>query len=156
MPRAKKQGGPREGVPGEIYPNRSDLRDRLPVTTVPGQQYGRAAEQRAAQQRIPMGTPPLGVQSPPVAGGGQAVQAGGQPGGAPPPSGMAPGELKFLHPSERPNEPIQHGLPLGPGAGPEALLPAPVTAQSNLRDVFEAVANAPFAPPELKNIARNI
>lgn len=64
----------------------------LPPNTVPGQGYGEQAEQRRQMQALPMGA---------------------QPGLEPPPSLTAP--------TARPNEPVQAGLPIGPGPGPEAL-----------------------------------
>jgi DNA uptake protein ComE-like DNA-binding protein len=41
------------------YPNRTDLNNptkKLAVTTAPGQTYGEAGAQRAAQQAVPMGS----------------------------------------------------------------------------------------------------
>lgn len=39
-------------------------------------------------------------------------------------AGPGPGELGPLTaPTDRPGEPLTHGLPTGPGAGPEALTP---------------------------------
>ncbi len=68
----------------------------LPVTTVPGQEYGAQAEQAEAQRVVPMGAAPTpGLQR------------------------RLPTPLTA--PSERPDEPVQAGLPLGPGPGPEAL-----------------------------------
>lgn len=64
----------------------------LPPTTVPGQPYGEAADQRRAQQVVPMG-PQSPLRPPPALRG----------------------------PSTHPGEPVQTGLPSGPGAGPEAL-----------------------------------
>lgn len=67
----------------------------LPVETVPGQEYGKQAEQQRAQAMVPMG------QQPQL-----------QPRSLPTP---------LTAPSARPNEPVQAGLPSGPGPGPEAL-----------------------------------
>lgn len=61
--------------------------------TVPGQPYGVAAEQKRSMEAVPMGPPPRPVQPPP----------------------------RLNAPSARPNEPVQAGLPSGPGPGPEAL-----------------------------------
>lgn len=99
-------GGSRQGTPGQAYPQRSDMRTQA-VTTVPGQQYGQAAAQAASQRAVPMAgaTPlpaPAAAPAPPAAGGG-----------ASPPD--------LYRPTELPNEPVTHGLPTGPGAGPEAL-----------------------------------
>lgn len=67
----------------------------LPVTTVPGQEYGAQAEQERQQQAVPMGAAPT-IQQRPL-----------------PPS--------MTQPTQRPNEPVQAGLPTGAGPGPEAL-----------------------------------
>lgn len=91
------------------YANRTDLQNptkKLAVTAAPGQTYGEAGAQRAAQQAVPMGTP-------------QAPQA---------PS-VTPGSLGPLdRPTERPLEPVTAGNPLGAGPGAEALVtPLPDT-----------------------------
>ena len=104
-------------MPRTAKPNRTDLlvSKPEPVSTVPGQGYGVAGAQQAAQQAVPMGPPPVAL------GGGAA----GPPSpAAPPPS--APGPLPgaagaFTRPTERPNEPIHAGMPTGPGPGPESL-----------------------------------
>ena len=64
----------------------------LPVETATGQPYGEAAEQRRAQEAVPLG---------------------GQPALSLPPA--------LRGPSVAPGEPVQTGLASGPGAGPEAL-----------------------------------
>ena len=104
--------------------NRTDLTRPAPIQTAPGQEYGAAAAQQAAQQQIP------------TAGGQNITPGGGQP-PAPAPGGGPDAMLQALQshaaahpvgahgpldrPTERPNEPVTHGLPVGPGAGPEAL-----------------------------------
>jgi len=51
-----------------------------------------------------------------------------------------PGTLGSLLPSQRPGEPLTHGLPSGPGGGPEVLLPTrmPPTADylGQLRAIY--------------------
>jgi hypothetical protein len=95
------------------YANRTDLQNptkKLAVTAAPGQTYGEAGAQRAAQQAVPMGTP-------------QAPQA------------PAPGSLGALdRPTERPLEPVTAGNPLGAGPGTEALVtPLPDTLMAGGR-----------------------
>lgn len=100
-------GGARQGTPGGAYQNRSDLRTQK-IQTVPGQQYGQATAQAAAQRAVPMaGAPAVPAASP----------------GAPPPAGLGPTPPPPdpYRPTERPNEHVMTGLPVGPGAGPEAL-----------------------------------
>lgn len=106
MPR----GGRRAGRPGADYANRTDMQlgpRTAPVVRIPNQTYGQQAQQVAAQQQVPMGTPAVPPLTPLDA------------------------------PSQRPNEPVTHGLPSGPGAGPEALgiTPDPL---SELRAIYQA------------------
>jgi len=135
MPRTGK-GGPRDGKIGQLYGNRTDLNASLPVTTIPDQGYGVAAQQRAAQQAIPMGSQPVPGASmsapapPPQQAPAQAPQQApttisGQLPSAPQ---AYPGELPFLHPTMHPDEPITAGIDSGPGAGSEVISgpPAPV------------------------------
>ena len=72
-----------------------------------GQTYGEGARQQASQRVVPTGPPPTepggGVQITPLAA-----------------------------PTERPNEPITAGLPMGPGPGPEALAPIGIQPGSKL------------------------
>lgn len=85
------------------YGQRTDL-NKMPATAVPGQTYGEAGAQKSAQQAVPMGSSP-------------------QPAA---PQGLAPGAYGPLDRlSERPDSPVTTGNPLGPGAGPEVLPPAP-------------------------------
>jgi len=96
------RGGRRSGKPGQAYPNRSDLPTAPDpgAGTFKGQPYGAATQQAA--MAAPPGAPP---------------GAPGAPPGGPPPGGLG----DFARPSERPNEPITHGLPVGPGGGSEVL-----------------------------------
>lgn len=101
-------GGARQGTPGTPYQNRTDLQTQKP-TAATGQAYGQAGAQLAAQKAVPIAGAAAGV--PP-----QAQPAPGQGPMAPPPP---PPDL--YRPTENPNEPVTHGLPMGPGGGPEAL-----------------------------------
>lgn len=105
MPR--KAGGKRQGRQGVAYANRSDLNSdrKQAVQVAAGQPYGERAALEQAQRAIPL------PAAPPVSA-------------APPPP--APGSFgAFTRPTEVPNEPLTAGLPIGPGAGPEALASAP-------------------------------
>ncbi len=81
-----------------MYPNRSDLRgagQKVTKQVVPGQTYGKGAEQMRAQQAVPMGRSPVE---------------------APVPQRPMPGSLgSFSRPTERPLEPITAGADFGPG-----------------------------------------
>ena len=87
------------------YPNRSDLRNpakKIAAKAAPGQTYGEAGKQIAAQKAVPMAAPPTDV--------------------APAPQRVAPGQLGPLNrPTERPNEPVTAGAPFGPGPTPQGM-----------------------------------
>jgi len=108
------------------YPNRTDLNNptkKLAVTTTPGQTYGEAGAQRRAQQAVPMGAP----QAPQVAPQQQQRQ----------PLPVTP----LNAPSERPDEPVTAGNPLGAGPGMESLpQPMPMgTAPGSRQDLINQV-----------------
>lgn len=103
-------GGVRQGTPGTPYANRSDLRQAPTAAT--GQPYGQAGAQVAAQRAVPLPAAP-----PPPAAAPGPVGAAGQGAAAAPPG--PPPDL--YRASERPGEHVMTGLPVGPGAGPEAL-----------------------------------
>jgi hypothetical protein len=95
----------------------------MPIATTPGQDYGQAAAQQAAQRAIPVAAQPVpGATAPSAAPSAPAPQSNSITGRVNPamPSKL-PGELMFDHPTERANEPITHGIDLGPGAGREAM-----------------------------------
>jgi hypothetical protein len=113
-------GGRRVGQPGQNYPNRSDLRAQAP-TAPRGQQYGQAAQQMRSQAAVPMaGAPPPQAFAAPAA-----------------PRGPDPGSFgDFLRPTERPDEPVTAGAPVGPGPGPEALPPTGDTTIDEIRALY--------------------
>lgn len=167
MPRSGR-GGQRQGTPGQAYANRTDLQSDQPVAvqTAPGQSYGQRAAQTAAQQQIPLAPPPgpsapgAGVPAPggpptPQPGAGQAL-AGPQPLKATSPE---PGELSWTGPSERPNEPITHGLPIGAGGGPEVLSGIGALAnrqnpQDTATKLLATLALSPTAGSQIQDLAR--
>jgi len=126
MPRTGK-GGLRQGTPGTAYGNRTDL--NLPKTTVPNQEYGKATQQMAAQSAVPMASSP---------------QSSALPDAAQPKQAVTPGSLSFLHPTERPSEPITAGINQGPGPGAEAIAPLPknIISDSLLHLVNDPNANS--------------
>lgn len=146
------RGGRRAGNRGTPYPNRTDLQTALPQTAPGSLPYGERGQLIAAQRTIPMAPAP-------VPGGG-APQAGGPP-TTPPPAGPPPGAQPLLRPTERPNEPVTHGLPIGPGAGPEALGPlgqqaaalGPGGAGQNVGGLLQSLAAAPFATDQVRQLA---
>lgn len=117
MPRTSNRGGARQGALGQTYANRSDLNGPAtqPIQVAPSQQYGQGVAQTQAQQAIPLPNSNVLPSNPQ-----QAVQA--QQAAASIPAGPMPGEMPGLQdPSLRPNEPVTHGAPSGPGGGPEVL-----------------------------------
>lgn len=131
MPRGK--GGERQGTPGTSYGNRTDL--NMPVSTVPNQEYGKAAMQQRAQQAVPM------AQAPNVAA--SAPQAQQRP-------SVVPGSLPYIAPTQRPTEPITAGIDVGPGPGSEAISPPPA---GMLTGVFKNLSRDPHATSATFDIA---
>jgi len=152
MPRANK-GGMRQGAVGQSYGNRSDLNSSMPVETATNQAYGAASEQRAAQQAIPVAAQPIaGASSGPMpqsAGPTQptAPMMADQMTSLPQ---VNPGFMDLMAPTERPDEPVTHGAPLGPGGGPEVLGGPPLVS---LAGQLNIMANMPNASPELMDLA---
>jgi hypothetical protein len=168
MPHARSSGR------GKLQPNRSDL-TRPTAEQVPNQGYGIAAQQKVAQQAIPMGLPPTsgpnqaasGPQSGPTPqqpGAGQPMQ--GAPVGPPqgPMSALAGAPLvgangPLTRPTERPGEPVTHGLPMGPGGGPESLTGIGAAArqgaveQGTLTHLLTSLAAQPGATSAIKDLA---
>src|SRR5689334_3540183 len=137
MPR----GGRRSGTPGTAYSNRTDLQKPkvVPIRTGPSQQYGQNANLVRQQQAVPMAAPP----SPP------------SPGLVAPPGGIVPLDA----PSQRPDEHVMTGAPVGGGAGPEVLGSLmPQEADPNLGKmraylpVLELAASQPDSSPELRQL----
>ena len=62
-------------------------------------------------------------------------------------------------PTERPNEPVTHGLPVGPGAGPEALTGVGAAArqgvveQGTLAHLLGSLASQPNATTAIRDLA---
>jgi len=141
MPR----GGARQGKPGQAYGNRSDLNNPKVPTIVPkGAGYGQRQALETSQRMLPpaAGSPgqaaPVGPSAAPaLPGGGPEAAAGPVPLPA------------FNRPSERPTEPTTHGLPIGPGAGPEVLNLPP----NNVGQLLDQMARMPFASPAIQQLA---
>jgi len=150
MPR-KGRGGARQGTPGQAYGQRTDLNASMPVQTATGQGYGVAAEQRAAQRAIPIAAQPVAGAT---ASAPAPAPAQSQAGPTTISSQMSaprssPGELRFMHATDRPDEPVTHGAPLGAGAGSEVMaLPTDGIAQE-----ISARAAFPKASPLMMDLA---
>jgi hypothetical protein len=108
----------------------------------PGQPYGEAGDQIQAQNVIPLpqqtaptpGGQPGSEEQAPVAGGNPLEAAVAAAMGTPPPGGS------LTAPSVRPNEPVTNGLPIGEGAGQEALNPQSPARRSTAADTFLMLA----------------
>lgn len=122
-PGRSNRGGRRQATPGKDYTNRTDLQSRQPITTAPSKVYGQATQLQSAQQQIPL--PGGGANAGPIPIPQAGVPSTNVSGGmAPLGQGPLPGSLGALHaPTGRPGEPVTHGLPTGPGGGPEVLQP---------------------------------
>ena len=145
--------------PSALKPNRADL-TRPTVQQVPGQGYGEAAQQKVAQQAIPMGSPPIQGPAPAAPAPGVALSPPGA--GTPPPQMplAIPGAAGSLsRPTERPNEPVTHGLPMGPGGGPEVLdgiggaAREGAVEQGTLSHLLTGLAARPDATSAIKDLA---
>lgn len=99
---AENRGGSRQGKQGKPHPNRSDLNQAKVVAK--GQPYGQAGQQEQALSAVP-----LRNSATPLSNNRE-------------PRDDLRGKIPTLaQPSMRPDEPVTAGLPLGGGAGPEAL-----------------------------------
>lgn len=92
------------------------------VAALPNAGYGESAEFESIQGAAPMSAspPPSMAGGGPAAGGGLAALLGAGGGGAP----AAP-PTPLTAPTERPEEPLTAGAPIGPGPGPSPEVMAP-------------------------------
>ena len=146
--------------------NRTDLLKPAAPTAAGGQTYGDRAQQIAAQRAIPIANgPTLTPNAPPAGPGGpQSPPSAGPPGPqdlqAMTDAHNGPGtSLALDRPTERPNEPVTHGLPVGPGAGPEALTGVGAAArdstveQGTLQNLLTNMAASPGATSAIRDLA---
>lgn len=106
MPRTGK-GGKREGSNQTSYANRTDLNNRgpEPITAAPGEPYGQRQMLEDAQRAVPM----AGTQTPaPVPTTPQNASQAPMVTQQRPPL-PEPGTIPFLHPTQRPDEPVTAG-----------------------------------------------
>jgi hypothetical protein len=128
----------------------------MPVQTATNQAYGVAAQQRAAQRAIPVAAQPVQGAVPDMGPQVATAPAAPAPVQSPmfaqqsPMAGVMPGDLKFMEPTEYPDEPVTVGSPYGPGPGPEALN-GPM--RSSLAETLMMAASQPGADPYLLDVA---
>jgi hypothetical protein len=110
MPRKTRK---QPGTSGGAYPNRTDMTQPVQVPT--GQAYGEAQASAEAQAAAPLPQQPPMEQVLAAAMGHnfQPVGINGE--------------------TQRPYEPITHGLATGPGGGPEQLMPSSATSDTLMR-----------------------
>ena len=158
MPRTGRGGRRGRERPGTIpHPQRTDLQASVPIEVQPHQEYGQAAQQTASQQALPVAPPPgpAGAGPPPSAPSSPAPAPGGPPQAPLPGGGLVP----FLHPTNRPNEPVTAGLPSGPGPGPEALTGLAAvgangaTEQGTVKNLLSSLAAQPFSSSAIRDLA---
>lgn len=163
MPR----GGKRQGNVGTAYQNRTDLQGSQPVAiqTSPGQTYGLRTSQEAGQKMVPVAPPPNAAKTaavPAQTAPQPQPQQPAQPQSPTPqsaPQGPQPGTLDWTGPTNRPNEPITHGLPVGRGAGPDVLtgvgaISNRMASQDTATKLLATLALQPTAGSQIRNIAR--
>lgn len=134
MPRKRRTS---EGAPAQ------------PVTVASGGAYGTRAASEELQRAVPLAAPSPGptssapVTPPPVDPTQAALEF--QPSQRPP----------LNAPTERPNEPLTAGLPVGPGPGPT---PQPIVENPELirqwLPALERLASQPDASSETRNFVR--
>lgn len=116
--------------PGK-YSKRTDGGPSQILSAAPGQDYGEAKQQLDAQRQSPMGAAEPLPHAANVPSGGDA----------PAPSMPAFNGPALTDPSQRPDEPITHGVNIGPGAGSEILnLPNPAQGTGQMSALLQRYA----------------
>ena len=108
-------------------------------------EYGDGQELATLQAQAPLAATPTPGSGP--------APSGGQPGGQN--RGLPPQLVPLTAPSQRPDEPVTTGSPLGPGAGPEVLGAFPQNqGGSTAKQAVQSLASSPDASPELRRLAQ--
>ena len=135
-------------MPRKARPQRTDL--NMTKVTVPGQDYGKQAEQRRSMAAVPMVNmqqqlTAMEKAAAPLEKPGMAAAA---PMGAMP-TQQAPVTTLDM-PTQMPDQHLTHGLPVGPGPGLEV---SPVTPESQIANILQALADGPFGTADIANLA---
>jgi len=135
-------------MPRKARPQRTDL--NMTKVTVPGQDYGKQAEQRRAMAAVPTVNmqQQLGAMQKAAAPLEKPGMAPAAPMGAMP-TQQAPVTTLDM-PTTMPDQHLTHGLPMGPGPGPEI---NGVTARSQISAILQQLADGPFGTPDIANLA---
>lgn len=141
-----------------LQANRADL-TQPSAQAVPDQPYGEAAQQRSAMNAIPLPNQQQARGPSPAPGGAAPSQPTSGVPSALPGAPMVGANGPLTRPTERPNEPVTHGLPMGPGGGPEALQGIGAAArqgaveQGTLTHLLTSLASLPNATSAIKDLA---
>lgn len=119
-----------------------------------GLPYGEAGALQQAQAAMPVAAPSQPATAPQPGVGDPMAAASAMP----PPEGL------FTQPSDNPGALPTHGLPIGPGAGPEALpdpsgfMPAPDDSWVLARwlPILEDAGRGPDAASEIRQMVRRV
>ena len=121
--------------------------------------YGDGQDLMNLQAQAPMAQTRIGSNPPSPSAMAQMAQQGGQP--QPQQQQAQPQQpiTPLSAPTQRPNEPVTTGSPLGAGAGPEALgiMPGQVTqGGQSAKNLVQALASNRDASPELQALASKL
>ena len=130
--------------------NRTDLqKPQVPKVATGSVPYGQRQKLEEAQRVMPAGAPPSFAPMEQVEEAVRRIPA-------PPKGGL------LAQPSARPDEPLTTGLPIGPGAGPEAIPNLPQRLNPDLMafapylPTLELVAAQPGATVQFRNFVRRL
>lgn len=112
---------PRRSKPRALEPGQPLADNPVPEGPHGERTYGAQQQERDATSQVPMAAMP------------------------------APGAIPLIRATERPAEPLTEGLPMGPGAGPEALAGSPTQSAA---DQLMMLANGPEASPRVAQLAQ--
>jgi len=132
-------------MPRKARPQRTDL--NATKVTVPGQDYGKQAEQRRAMAAVP--TVNMQQQLTAMEKAAAPLEKPGMAPATAAPTQQAPVTTLDM-PTTLPDQHLTHGLAVGPGPGPEV---SPVTPESQIANILQALADGPFGTADIANLA---
>jgi len=134
-------------MPRKARPQRTDL--NMTKVTVPGQDYGKQAEQRRSMAAVPT----VNMQQQ-LTAMQKAAAPLEKPGMAAAPMGAMPTQQAPVTtldmPTQMPDQHLTTGLAVGPGPGPEI---SPATPQSQISAILQQLADGPFGTPDIAKLA---
>jgi len=135
-------------MPRKARPQRTDL--NATKVTVPGQDYGKQAEQRRSMAAVP--TVNMQQQLTAMQKAAAPLEKPGMAAAAPMgamPTQQAPVTTLDM-PTQMPDQHLTTGLAVGPGPGPEI---SPTTTQSQISAILQQLADGPFGTPDIAKLA---